>query len=123
MKDQSEQLLGEIARRNWLILAALTLASLAWRSAPVTVGVLAGGLLAIAGYRGLYRSLSRVIANPSQSSAKGFQIGYFFRLGAMAAALFLLITRTEVNPIGLIVGLSVVVINIFWTTLKQFVSN
>jgi len=119
VKDQDEHLLEEIARRNWIILACLVLLSLLWRSLPATLGVLAGGMLAIIGYLWLYRSLVKTLGEPSQRSARSFKFSYLVRLGALAAALFLLIALAKVHPVGLAVGLSVVVINIFWTTLKR----
>jgi len=119
LTDQGEQLLGEIARRNWIILALLVLASLPWRAAPVSLGVFGGGLLAIVGYRWMQRSLTQALAAPSPASAKGFQVSYFIRLGTLGAALFLLITRGGVSPIALAVGLAVVPLNIFWTTIKR----
>ena len=120
MKDRDEQLLGDLARRNWVVLAALVLLSLLWRSVPVTLGVLAGGLVAIGGYLWLQHSLKRVIAEPSRHSARSFKISYFIRLGCLAAILLLLIAVAGVDPVGLAVGLSVVVINIFWTALKRY---
>ena len=119
MKDQDDQLLGDIARRNWVVLTGLVLLSLLWRSAPITLGVLSGGLVAIGGYLWLQHSLSGVLAEPSRHSARSFKITYFIRLGSLAAILLLLITVAGVNPVGLAVGLSVVVINILWTTLKR----
>jgi hypothetical protein len=119
VKDQDEQLLGAIARRNWVVLSGLVLLSLLWRSAPVTLGVLSGGLVAIGGYLWLQHSLQRVLAEPSRYSARSFKISYFVRLGSLAAVLLLLITIAGVNPVGLAVGLSVVVVNILWTTLKR----
>lgn len=119
MKDQDDQLLGTLARRNWIVLAGLVLLSLPWRSVSVTVGVISGGLVAIGGYHWLQHSLQRVLAEPSRYSARGFKISYFIRLGSLAAILLLLIAVAGVNPVGLAVGLSVVVINILWTTLKR----
>ena len=119
MKDVDEELLGEIARRNWVILAVLVVLSLAWRSLDITLGVFSGGLVAIIGYRWLYRSLRKMLDSPSRGSARSFQFSYFVRLGALGASLFLLIALARVHPVGLAVGLSVVVINIGWTTLKR----
>jgi hypothetical protein len=118
-----ENLLGEIARGNWIILCFLVLASLFWKSAAISAGVLCGGLLAITAYLWLYRSLRRILAEPSHLSARRFQVNYFFRLGFLAAVLFALITQVKVNPIALAVGLSTVVINILWTTLKRVFST
>jgi len=119
VKDQDEHLLGDLARRNWAVLAGLLLLSLLWRSASVTLGVLSGGLVAIGGYRWLQHSLQKVISEPSRHSARSFKISYFVRLGSLAAILVLLIAVARVNPLGLAAGLSVVVVNILWTTLKR----
>ncbi len=119
MTEQNEDVLAEIGRRNWIILTLLTLLSLPWQSLEISLGVVSGGLLAIIGYRWLFRSLQRMLATPSPRSARSFQINYFVRLGTLGAALFALIALARVNPIGLAVGLSVVVINIGWTTLKR----
>lgn len=119
MTSKDDQLLAVMARRNWYILAILVLLSLLWRSVSLTQGVLAGGLLAIIAYGWLYRSLLKVLASPDRSAARGFQITYFVRLAALAAAIFLLIAKGGVNPLGLVVGLSVVIVNIFWTTFRR----
>jgi hypothetical protein len=60
-----------------------------------------------------------VLAEPTRHAARSFKITYFIRLGSLAAILLLLITVAGVNPLGLAIGLSVVVINILWTTLKR----
>ncbi len=119
MKDPDEQLPEQIARRNWIVLAGLILLSLPWQSLSITLGVATGGILAIIGYWWLHRSLRNLLQEPSQSSAKSFRFSYFIRLGALAVALFVAIRILKVHPLGLIVGLSVVVINIFWATLQR----
>ncbi len=119
VKDKDEQLLEELSRRNWIILALLVLLSLLWRSVDVTLGVLSGGLLAIIGYLWLHRSLQLTLSEASQYTARGFKFSYLVRLGALTAALFLLIALAKVHPIALSAGLSVVVINILWITLKR----
>ncbi len=119
MANKDEHLLGELARRNWIILVILVLASLPWRSAQVSLGVFGGGLVAIVGYMWLQRSLRAMLSQPSRGSAKKFQFGYFVRLAAIGASLFALVALIKVHPIGLAVGLSVVVINIIWTTIKR----
>ena len=117
--DKDDQLLAIMARRNWYVLALLVLVSLLWRSVAVTQGVLAGGLLAIIAYGWLYRSLVKALANPDQRAARGFQMTYIVRLAALAAAIFLLIAKGGVHPLALSAGLSVVVVNVFWTTFRR----
>jgi hypothetical protein len=123
VNDQDDRLLERIALLNWLVLAVLVALSLWWRSQAVTLGVLTGGLVAILSYRWLHRSLQRVLSQPGDGSARGFQARYLLRLTALAMVIFLLLTRVEVHPLGLVVGLSVVIISLLWTTLIRFVKR
>jgi hypothetical protein len=117
--QKDDQLLAVMARRNWLILIVLVLLSLFWQSPPVTYGVLAGGLLVIFNYRWLGRSLAQLLGDPQLHQAKGFKRNYLFRLLVVASALYLLLVRAEVHPLALVVGLSVVVLNLMIATLKR----
>lgn len=119
MSEKDDLLLAQLARRNWIILIILVLVSLAWRSVPVTQGVIAGGLVAIIGYRWLQHSLVSVLAQGGDRATKRFRSGYVVRLAALALVLYLLIAKGGVQPIALSVGLSVVVINIIWTTFRR----
>ena len=119
MKDTDEQLPSEIGRRNWIILAVLVILSLPGQSYPFTLGVACGGMLSIISYRWLHQSLRRTIAEPSRASARGFQVRYLLRLAGMGFFIFILLTRVEVHPLGLVLGLSVVMINILWTTMVR----
>lgn len=121
MTVNDEALLTQIARRNWIVLGLLTLLSLAAWTPLFTLGVLSGGLLSILGYRWLNRSLVKVFKNPDPGAARKFQFNYFIRLGTLACMIYLLLAQAKVHPIGLIIGLSVVVINIFWTTLRRVI--
>lgn len=117
--QKDDLLLAEMARRNWIILIILVLLSLFWQSSSVTLGVLAGGILVIINYRWLGRSLVRVLNDPQLHAAKGFKRNYFFRLIFVACAIYLLLVRGGVHPLALVVGLSVVVVNLMITTLKR----
>mgnify|MGYP001087931721 CR=1 FL=1 len=121
MTDKDDQLLAALARRNWYILGGLVLLSLAWRSVEVTQGVLAGGLIAIIGYGWRYRSVEKALAHPDQGAPKRFQRSFIVRLAALGAVIFLLIAKGGVNPLALAAGLSVVVINMMWTTLRRMI--
>lgn len=119
MNAQDDRLLAEMAMRNWIILIVLVVLSLFWRSFSVTMGVLAGGVLVIINYRWLSRSLLRVLGDPNAASEKGFKRNYLFRLLFIACAIYLLLVRGGVHPLALVIGLSVVVINLMITTVKR----
>ena len=119
MTQQDDQLLAEMARRNWIILIVLLLFSLLWQSFPVTMGVLAGGVLVIINYRWMGRSLFKLLGDPHLAAEKGFKRNYLFRLLFIAGSIYLLLVRGGVHPLALVVGLSVVVINLVITTAKR----
>lgn len=119
MANKDDQLLAEMAQRNWIILIVLVLISLCWQSLPVTMGVLAGGVLVIINYRWLGRSLFKVLGDPHLAAEKGFKRNYLFRLLFIASAIYLLLVRGGVHPLALVIGLSVVVINLLITTVKR----
>lgn len=120
MATQDEHLLRDIARRNWSILGLLILLSLLWWSVEITMGVAAGGMVAIFGHHWRERSLRKMLAQPYAGSTKGFQIGYIIRLAFLGSAIYLLIVKAQVAPLALAAGLSVVIINIFWMTFRSF---
>ncbi len=117
--ETDDQLLVELAQRNWIILVVLVLISLLWQSLSITMGVLAGGVLVIINYRWLGRSLFKVLGNPIPGAEKGFKRNYMFRLVFIASSIYLLLVRGEVHPLALAVGLSVVVINLLVTIAKR----
>lgn len=116
---QDDGLLHDIARHSWIVLGLLILVSLLWWSAAVTLGVVAGGVLAIFGHHWRERSLRKMLAVPNAASAKGFQFGYVVRLAFLGSAIYLLIVKAQVAPLALVVGLSVVILTIYWTTFRR----
>jgi hypothetical protein len=116
---QDDRLLHDIARRNWIILGLLVLLSLFWWSIEITMGVAAGGLLAIFGHHWRERALRKMLAMPSDGAAKGFQVGYIVRLAFYGSAIYLLIVKAQVAPLALAAGLSIVILNIYWLTFKR----
>lgn len=116
MTPQDDGLLHEIARRNWSILGLLIVLSLFWWSWPVTFGVGAGGLLAIFGHHWRERSLRKML---EAGSPRGFQFGFVMRLAFVGSAIYLLIVKAQVAPLALAAGLSIVLLNIYWTTFRR----
>ncbi|MEJ2471228.1 MAG: ATP synthase subunit I [Desulfuromonadales bacterium] len=114
-----DQLPAEMSRRNWLILALLLLGSLPFGSLQLSLGILSGGLVAIGGFLWLRRSLHRLLEESSVGGRFGYQFGYLIRLAVLAIILALLIAVIQIDLVGLLVGLSVVVLNLFWITLQR----
>ncbi|MGW8311725.1 MAG: ATP synthase subunit I [Desulfuromonadales bacterium] len=118
--DQIEQLPSQLSRRNWIVLAILLFASLPFGDLNLTAGILVGGLVAIGGFLWLRRSLRRLLEQPDVGGARfRYQFGYLIRLSVLAGILAILVTVVKVHAVGLIIGLSVVVVNLFWITAQR----
>lgn len=102
---------------NWALLAGLAAASLLLRSGRFSLGILCGGLISIANFHWLYFNLRGVFARQLHRARAALMLRYYLRLAVTAAVLFWIISRDLVDVIGLLIGLSVVVLNITLTTL------
>jgi hypothetical protein len=114
-----EQLPATLNRRNWVSLGVLLIGSVPFANWPITAGILAGGLVAIAGFAWLHRSLRRLLTDPAHGANVRYQLGYVVRLAALAGVLALLIAVVKIHPVGLAIGLAVVIINLLWLTLQR----
>jgi hypothetical protein len=114
-----EQLPAALHRRNWLILGILLAISLPFGNGQVSAGIVAGGLVAIAGFAWLQRSLKRLLAETGQEARTRYQFGYLVRLLSLGCVLAILIAIVKIHPAGLVLGLSVVVINLLWLAFQR----
>jgi hypothetical protein len=101
-----------LAVGSWALLALLTIGALIMGSPRFAAGVLTGGLLAIANFFWMLSILKRVLLVPSGRAGRFVQVRYVLRLGVLALVIWFLIVRVGIDAIGLLVGLSVLVINI-----------
>ena len=106
-------------RRNWLILGAALIGGLIFGDLPVVYGILAGGLISIASFYQLQRSLKSLFGNGSGGSKFWMQLLSILKFAIIALILMLLFMNFDINPIGLLIGLSVIVINVFFVAIKS----
>jgi hypothetical protein len=102
---------------NWIILAALFVGSLLLGSARFSLGILCGGLISVVNFHWLYRNLLSVFTNHLTRAKTALMIRYYIRLAVTALVLFWVISGRHVDVIGLVIGLSVVFMNIVLTTI------
>lgn len=113
-----------ITASNWLILLAASVAGLMMTPANVAAGIILGGLIVAVNFHLLKRTLKRML-NPDTVSSQGRSIvsnvlvKYYIRFAISGVLIFLLISNHIVHPIGLLVGLSVVVASIFLATMLE----
>jgi hypothetical protein len=102
---------------NGVILGLFTGVSLLFMPIQFTLGVLLGGLISIANFFWLKRDLRVVFGNLTGGAKSTIMFRYYIRFFVSAVIIFFIISQTVVDVIGLLVGLSIVVINIVLTLL------
>ena len=112
--DEWDKIYQELSRRNWLILLLLSTASYFFLSSSFTLGVISGGFITIVNFRFLQSTISKAFRSEELVRTKKAVLimKAFFRLSFLGGIIYLLITRDLVNPIGLTVGLSIIVFSI-----------
>ena len=82
-------------------------------------GVLFGGLLVTVNFHLLAGTLRKALTPPHLSSHNLIIAKYFLRFIGSGFIIFVLIAGNYVNPVGLVIGLSVVVFSIMLATLCE----
>ena len=100
---------------NWVILAVLVIGSSLFGTFRFSLGILCGGLISVVNFHGLYRNLLSVFSNHLTRAKSALMIRYYLRMALTAVALYWLISGRHVDVIGLVIGLSVVFMNIVLT--------
>jgi len=108
---------------NWIILFVILIPSLIFAPVKFSLGVLLGGFISILNFHWMERGL-RGLFNSTGKNVKGpVLVKYYMRLAITAVVLYFLIAYETVNVIGLLIGLSVVVINIITVAIASLSKN
>ena len=112
-----DQLQKKIELSNWITLGVILVPSLIFAPVKFSLGVLLGGFISILNFYWMEKGL-RGLFQKTGGNVKGpVLIKYYIRLAITAMVLYFLIAYETVNVIGLLIGLSVVVINIIITVI------
>ena len=79
------------------------------------LGILLGGLISIVNFHWLERDLRKAFQKLMEGSRSSTLFKYIIRLAATAVVLYCIISTDIVNVVGLLIGLSLVMINIVLT--------
>lgn len=115
-RTEKDPLQKRLEITNWILLAVLVAGSLLLRSGRFSLGILLGGLISIINFHWLYRNLLGVFKKHLNRARAALMLRYYLRLAVTAIALYWIISRNLADVIGLVIGLSVVVLNIVLTT-------
>jgi hypothetical protein len=109
-----EKLQNILRKLNWVVLLILSLFGYIIMSPFWTAGVVFGGLVAIANFSVLQHTVRRAFSPEGIHQGARFSIvgKYYLRLFALGLVIYGLITRGWIDPVGLVVGLSTVMVSI-----------
>jgi hypothetical protein len=109
-----ESLQHRLRKLNWVVLLILSSFAYFMMSPFWTAGVLFGGLIAIANFNVLQHTVRRAFSPEGAHQGARFSIvgKYYLRLLALGVVIYGLITRGWIDPVGLVVGLSTVMVSI-----------
>jgi len=107
-----ESLSSVIIKRSLLLLAVLTIAAFGVYSVHAALGVLAGGMIAIANFLWMGNTLKRILGLLPDNPVGYSLLRFLSRMTVVGVVLYLALRSGSFSPVGLIVGLSVIVANI-----------
>ncbi len=108
-----------IEKRSVQVLVLFLLASLYFQSWPIFLGVLLGGGIALLNFRWLWRIVERVL--DEEKRPYGFQA--FLKFLTLILVLFLAIRFGNVDPVAFLVGLSTLILGIFFEVFRGSFRN
>lgn len=114
-----QRLLTFITRSNWVLLVSVSLLGLFATSPPFARGLIFGGLIVTVNFHLLARTLKRALHPGQLASPNVVLVKYYIRFIISGVIIFFLIRQQVVNPIGLFIGLSVVVASITLATMVE----
>ena len=85
-----------------------------------TLGMVLGGFISIVNFHWLDRDLRKVFSRLSERPGSFVMFKYLIRLTVTAVVLYLLITSDIIDIVGLLVGLSTVVITMVFTAIAAY---
>lgn len=117
--DIQQRLLKFVTRSNWVLFAAASILSLIVSPPDFARGIIFGGLIVTVNFHLLARTLKKALTPPHLASPNAILAKYYIRFILSGIIIFVLIAGHIVNPIGLVLGLSVVVASIMLATMRE----
>jgi hypothetical protein len=115
-KEPAQKRIEIISLSLWVIMCAL---SYLFMGSQFAFGVIVGGILCLINFQWLYRHAKAAISLTTSKGKAFMAKRYILRLAIMGAVLYALIAYVKVDVIGLLLGLSVVILGI--TTYACFI--
>lgn len=114
-----QRLVKFVTRANWILFFVVSIVGLVLLPPDFARGIIFGGLIVTVNFHLLYRTLKKSLRPSRLASHNVVLAKYYVRFCISGIIIFLLISGHYVNPLGLIIGLSVVVASIILATMCE----
>jgi hypothetical protein len=114
-----QRLVKFVTRANWVLFFVASIIGLVLLPPDFARGIIFGGLIVTVNFHLLYRTLKKSFRPSRLASHNVVLAKYYVRFCISGIIIFILISGHYVNPLGLIIGLSVVVASIMLATMCE----
>jgi hypothetical protein len=114
-----QRLVKFVTRANWVLFFVVSIVGLVLLPPDFARGIIFGGLIVTVNFHLLYRTLKKSFRPSRLASHTVVLAKYYVRFCISGFIIFILISGHYVNPLGLIIGLSVVVASFFLATMCE----
>jgi hypothetical protein len=117
--DIQKRLLKFVTTANWILFFAVSFLGIIFSTPRFAGGIIFGGLIVTVNFHLLSRTLGSFFKPPIVSPHQVVLAKYYIRFIISGFILFVLISKHLVDPIGLLIGLSVVGASILLATICE----
>lgn len=114
-----KRILTFVTRANWIVFTGASIGGFVLASPDMLWGILFGGLIVTVNFHLLSRTLKKSLTPSNLTSHNVILAKYYVRFILSGFIIFILISGHYVHPLGLFIGLSVVVASIMLATLRE----
>ena len=114
-----QRLLKFVTHSNWILFSVASIIGLILFPPDFARGIIFGGIIVTVNFHLLYRTLKKALRPSRLSSYRVVLAKYYIRFLISGLIIFVLISGHYVNPLGLFIGLSVVVVSIMIATMCE----
>jgi hypothetical protein len=114
-----QRLLKFVIRTNWILFSIASIIGLVVSPPDFASGIVFGGLIVTLNFHLLYRTLKKAFRPSHLVSHNVVLAKYYIRFIISGFIIFVLISGHYVDPLGLVIGLSIVIASITLATISE----
>ena len=117
--ESQKRILNFVTRANWILFVITSAVGFITFTPAFAGGIFCGGLIVTLNFHMLARTLRSALNPPHLSSHNVVIAKYYLRFIASGFIIFVLIAGRIVHPVGLVIGLSIVVLSIMLASVLE----